>query len=123
MEDRKGSATHPDAAAPRGAQALGGAERAFRYRTRRVIVMALASRPGRPVSPRELAYSLAESQTNLSYHMRVLADVGALSVVGTKPTPSAGGSDVFYVLSSRRMRTKEVRSVMRRGQWRRSRKG
>jgi DNA-binding transcriptional ArsR family regulator len=45
-------------------------------------------------SPRELAESLSEPLSNVSYHVRVLADCRALELVGTRPV--RGSTQHFY---------------------------
>lgn len=45
-------------------------------------------------SPRELAEALAEPLSNVSYHVRVLADCDALKLVGTRPV--RGSTQHFY---------------------------
>jgi len=45
-------------------------------------------------SPRELAEYLSEPLSNVSYHVRVLADCGALELVGTRPV--RGSTQHFY---------------------------
>jgi DNA-binding transcriptional ArsR family regulator len=50
-----------------------------------------------PVSPRDLAASLDESLTHLSYHVRVLANCGAAKLIRTKRV--RGGTQHFYCRS------------------------
>jgi len=45
-------------------------------------------------SPRELAEALSEPLSNVSYHVRVLADCEALTLVGTRPV--RGSTQHFY---------------------------
>lgn len=45
-------------------------------------------------SPRDLAETLAEPLSNVSYHVRVLADCDALELVGTRPV--RGSTQHFY---------------------------
>jgi len=92
---------------------------AFRSRTRREIVIALAQRPYRPLSARELGRSLPTGQANIAYHLRVLAELGAVWLVAKKPAPSGAGSEALYKLDARWLRTREVRSALRRRTWRR----
>lgn len=47
-----------------------------------------------PTSPRKLADALEEPLSNVSYHVRVLADCAALSLVDT--TPIRGSTEHFY---------------------------
>lgn len=49
---------------------------------------------GTQVSPRELAMSLEEPLSNVSYHVRVLADCGAVRLVRTKQV--RGSTQHFY---------------------------
>ena len=48
----------------------------------------------RKSSPRELAETLSEPLSNVSYHVRVLADCDALKLVGTRPV--RGSTQHFY---------------------------
>jgi hypothetical protein len=46
------------------------------------------------ISPREIATSFDQPLSNISYHVRVLADCAAISLVGTKPV--RGSMQHFY---------------------------
>ncbi len=49
---------------------------------------------GPPASPRELTERLGEALSNVSYHFRVLADAGVLTLVSTRPV--RGSTQHFY---------------------------
>jgi DNA-binding transcriptional ArsR family regulator len=59
---------------------------------RREILRAMAD--GKTVSPRELSESLRRPLSNVSYHVRVLVQSGALRLVRTRPT--RGSIQHFY---------------------------
>jgi DNA-binding transcriptional ArsR family regulator len=59
---------------------------------RRRILREMAG--GRPTSPRQLATALRHPLSNVSYHVRVLADCGVLTLVEVKPT--RGSIEHFY---------------------------
>jgi DNA-binding transcriptional ArsR family regulator len=65
---------------------------ALRHPLRRRILRELAD--GEARSPRELAAALRQPLSNVSYHVRVLAERGATIPVGTKP--SRGSVEHFY---------------------------
>ncbi len=65
---------------------------ALSHRLRRQILRAMPE--DRASSPRELAETLDEPLGNLSYHVRVLADCGALKLVGEKSV--RGTTQHFY---------------------------
>lgn len=65
---------------------------ALRHPLRRRILRELAD--GEARSPRELASALRHPLSNVSYHVRVLAERGATIPVGTKP--SRGSVEHFY---------------------------
>ncbi len=66
---------------------------ALRHPLRRQILHAMAERP-QPLSPRELAASLTQPLSNISYHVRVLADCGVLELAGTRQV--RGATQHFY---------------------------
>jgi DNA-binding transcriptional ArsR family regulator len=66
---------------------------ALRHPLRRQILHAMAERP-QPLSPRELAASLTQPLSNVSYHVRVLLDRGVLELVGTQQV--RGATQHFY---------------------------
>ncbi|HWW67800.1 MAG TPA: helix-turn-helix domain-containing protein [Solirubrobacterales bacterium] len=66
---------------------------ALRHPLRRQILRAMAG-DTRPLSPRELASSLAQPLSNVSYHVRVLADCSVLELVGTRQV--RGSMQHFY---------------------------
>lgn len=59
---------------------------------RREILRAMAD--GKPVSPRELSEALRQPLSNVSYHVRVLVQSRAVTLVRTKPT--RGSIQHFY---------------------------
>jgi DNA-binding transcriptional ArsR family regulator len=65
---------------------------ALRHPLRRQILREMAGR--REISPRELAAALRQPLSNVSYHVRVLADCAAVTLVGTKPV--RGSLQHFY---------------------------
>jgi DNA-binding transcriptional ArsR family regulator len=65
---------------------------ALRHPLRRRILQAMAD--GEVVSPRELALALRQPLSNVSYHVRVLAGCGAVTLVCTKPV--RGSVQHFY---------------------------
>ena len=65
---------------------------ALRHPLRQRILRELAD--GEARSPRELAAALRQPLSNVSYHVRVLAERGATILVGTKP--SRGSVEHFY---------------------------
>lgn len=65
---------------------------ALRHPMRRRILREMADEE--PTSPSELAERMDESLTNLSYHVRVLADNGAVRPVGKKRV--RGATQHFY---------------------------
>lgn len=65
---------------------------ALRHPLRRRILQTLAE--DEPRSPRELADSLDQSLSNVSYHVRVLAKCGAAQLVWTKQV--RGSTQHFY---------------------------
>lgn len=65
---------------------------ALRHPLRRTILRTLIG--DKPRSPRELADSLDEPLSNLSYHVRVLLDCGAVKLVRTRQV--RGSTQHFY---------------------------
>jgi len=59
---------------------------------RRDILRAMAD--GKPASPRELSEALSQPLSNVSYHVRVLVQSEAVTLVRTKPT--RGSIQHFY---------------------------
>lgn len=59
---------------------------------RRSILRTMAD--GKPVSPRELSETLAQPLSNVSYHVRVLVQSEAVTLVSTKP--ARGSIQHFY---------------------------
>jgi DNA-binding transcriptional ArsR family regulator len=68
---------------------------ALRHPLRRRILREMAG--GGAVSPRELANQLEKPLSNVSYHVRVLADCAAVTLVETKPV--RGSMQHFYRLA------------------------
>jgi DNA-binding transcriptional ArsR family regulator len=65
---------------------------ALRHPLRRSILRAMAD--GKPASPRELSETLAQPLSNVSYHVRVLVQSEAVTLVRTKP--ARGSIQHFY---------------------------
>ncbi|HEX6601302.1 MAG TPA: helix-turn-helix domain-containing protein [Solirubrobacterales bacterium] len=65
---------------------------ALRHPLRRRILRELAD--GEATSPRELSDTLQEPLSNVSYHVRVLAERAVITLVGTRPT--RGSVQHFY---------------------------
>jgi DNA-binding transcriptional ArsR family regulator len=65
---------------------------ALRHPLRRSILRAMAG--GEAISPRELSVALHQPLSNVSYHVRVLADCSAVTLVDTLPV--RGSVQHFY---------------------------
>lgn len=65
---------------------------ALRHPLRRQILRTMVEQ--KPISPREVSNELKEPLSNVSYHFRVLADCGAVVLVGE--TPVRGSMQHFY---------------------------
>jgi DNA-binding transcriptional ArsR family regulator len=65
---------------------------ALRHPLRRQILRAMVEND--PISPRQISDELKEPLSNVSYHVRVLADCGAVALVDT--TPVRGSMQHFY---------------------------
>jgi DNA-binding transcriptional ArsR family regulator len=78
--------------APRDRQNEENLFTALKHPLRRSILRAMAD--GKPVSPRELSDALAQPLSNVSYHVRVLVQSGAVTLVSTKP--ARGSIQHFY---------------------------
>lgn len=65
---------------------------ALRHPLRRAILREM--RDGDPISPRELAERLGERLSNVAYHVRVLAQCGAVAPAGNKDV--RGATQHFY---------------------------
>lgn len=65
---------------------------ALRHPLRRQILRAMVEQDR--LSPRQISDALREPLSNVSYHVRVLADCGAAALVGT--TPVRGSMQHFY---------------------------
>jgi len=65
---------------------------ALRHPLRRQILRAMVEQD--PTSPRQISDKLREPLSNVSYHVRVLADCGAVTLVDT--TPVRGSMQHFY---------------------------
>jgi DNA-binding transcriptional ArsR family regulator len=65
---------------------------ALRHPLRRRILREMAD--GKAISPRELSDRLRQSLSNVSYHVRVLAKSGAVTLVEAKP--ARGSLQHFY---------------------------
>jgi DNA-binding transcriptional ArsR family regulator len=65
---------------------------ALRHPLRREILREMAGEEA--ISPREIASALDQPLSNVSYHVRVLADCNAIALVDTKPV--RGSMQHFY---------------------------
>ncbi|MBS1879125.1 MAG: helix-turn-helix transcriptional regulator [Actinobacteria bacterium] len=65
---------------------------ALRHPLRRRILRRMDDE--RPISPRELSHQLQVPLSNVSYHVRVLVDCAAVTLVGTQPV--RGSMKHFY---------------------------
>lgn len=65
---------------------------ALRHPMRREILRAMIEKD--PISPRQISDVLKEPLSNVSYHVRVLAECGAVALVDT--TPVRGSMQHFY---------------------------
>jgi len=65
---------------------------ALRHPLRRQILRTMAVQD--PISPRQISDELREPLSNVSYHVRVLADCGAVTLVDTEPV--RGSMQHFY---------------------------
>jgi DNA-binding transcriptional ArsR family regulator len=65
---------------------------ALRHPLRRQILRAMAEHG--PISPRQISDELRQPLSNVSYHVRVLADCGAVTLVDTAPV--RGSMQHFY---------------------------
>jgi DNA-binding transcriptional ArsR family regulator len=65
---------------------------ALRHPLRRQILRAMAVHD--PISPRQISDELRQPLSNVSYHVRVLADCGAVTLVDTAPV--RGSMQHFY---------------------------
>lgn len=70
---------------------------ALRHPLRRQILHMLAGKQA--LSPRELADTLGQPLSNVSYHVRILADCGAVKLVRTRQV--RGSTQHFYRASVR----------------------
>jgi DNA-binding transcriptional ArsR family regulator len=68
---------------------------ALRHPLRRDILRTMAGEEA--ISPREIAATLGHPLSNVSYHVRVLAECGAITLVSTKPV--RGSMQHFYCLA------------------------
>lgn len=68
---------------------------ALRHPLRRDILRKMAGEDA--ISPREVAQALHEPLSNVSYHVRVLAECAAVSLVRTKPV--RGSMQHFYCMA------------------------
>lgn len=88
---------------------------ALRHPLRRDILRVMGD--GKPISPRELSDLLDESIGNVSYHVRVLAEYGAIEEVGDKQV--RGARQHFYRCT---LRAKWALAVLRGEKKQRKRK-
>jgi hypothetical protein len=67
---------------------------ALRHELRRRILRAMFDDDAETISPRRLSQQLHEPLSNVSYHVRILADCGAIELVDTEPV--RGSMQHFY---------------------------
>ncbi len=67
---------------------------ALRHELRRRILRTMFADDEETISPRRLARELREPLSNVSYHVRILADCGAVELVDTEPV--RGSMQHFY---------------------------
>lgn len=67
---------------------------ALRHELRRRILRTMFDEEAETISPRRLARILKEPLSNVSYHVRVLADCGAVELADTEPV--RGSMQHFY---------------------------
>jgi len=67
---------------------------ALRHELRRQIMRMWGRSPDQPLSPREVSGALRQPLSNVSYHVRVLAECEAIRLVDTKPV--RGSMQHFY---------------------------
>jgi DNA-binding transcriptional ArsR family regulator len=72
---------------------------ALKHPLRRRILRVMVDR--KPISPRELADRLDEGLSNVSYHVRVLAEQGVIEEVATKQVRGATQHFYRWVLKAR----------------------
>jgi len=84
--------------------------KALGHEMRRRILRVLIGRTESPISPREVAGELRVPLSNVSYHVRVLADCAAISLVKTKPV--RGSMQHFYSPSPEVVRLPWVATVL-----------
>jgi DNA-binding transcriptional ArsR family regulator len=85
--------------------------KALGHEVRRAIMgVFVAQGVGTPVSPREVSGMLRQPLSNVSYHVRVLADCGAIKLVTTRPV--RGSMQHFYRPSAKFVGQPWVASVL-----------
>ncbi|HET7122202.1 MAG TPA: helix-turn-helix domain-containing protein [Solirubrobacterales bacterium] len=84
---------------------------ALRHPVRRSLLLEMVDEEA--ISPRELADRLELPLSNVSYHVRVLADCGAIIEVGTKPV--RGSLQHFYRATVEAAWAREVLGLRERG--------
>jgi DNA-binding transcriptional ArsR family regulator len=85
---------------------------ALRHPLRREILRQMVGQEA--ISPRELSTALSQPLTNVSYHVRVLAECAAISLVSTKPT--RGSIQHFYCLAIEATWAREVLGLDGKGE-------
>ncbi|HEX3173170.1 MAG TPA: helix-turn-helix domain-containing protein [Solirubrobacterales bacterium] len=88
---------------------------ALKHPLRREILRAMADR--KPISPRELSDQLEESLSNVSYHVRVLAEYGVVEEIDSQQV--RGATQHFYRCT---LRAKWALTVLRGREKKRKRK-
>ncbi len=84
---------------------------ALRHPLRRDILRAMGDEEA--VSPREIATALQQPLSNVSYHVRVLADCAAVSLVNTKPV--RGSMQHFYCVAIEAPWARQVLGLSKKG--------
>jgi DNA-binding transcriptional ArsR family regulator len=83
---------------------VAGAMKALAHPLREEILDYIARTDGEPVSPSEMAEALGVPLANLSYHVRMLSQLGIVKVV--KVVPRRGAIEHFYAYTSDEARDK-----------------
>jgi DNA-binding transcriptional ArsR family regulator len=91
-------------ATPKRAKVTHALLAALMHPVRRQILRAMEA--GKAASPRDLAAELGKSLDNIAYHMRVLAECGAMKLVRTEEV--AGTTKHVYRLSASPVWVREV---------------
>lgn len=87
---------------------------AFRHPLRRELYREIRESKGSGISPRELATKLEEPLSNVSYHVRVLADAAAIECF--KTVPVRGSQQHFYKVNPEVAKIEWVHAIARLGE-------